>query len=332
MTRPRWLAAALGAVLTAIVAAPASAAADNEPRALGKGPAYETLAKLPVLHEGRIKPLDTLAREEVRQIYGRETVKVIDPADAKEPNRVVETWTPVSALFDWSVRPEFWDDQAIILVEYMPLKRLILSETIKARLDGTAGKETTSAADREGLKALAADKEISAEAIRGFLAKSTLPQEDKAALGVLVATLAESHKWLTPKQLEEAKIIEGEGHEHPFDEWFREVVAKKRQADASMTGDVKLTEVEKRGYEVGTRLVHYQAIRDRSMRSVEPLMVMPRPTNAEYLAFLGKTYDKAQKTRSIDELSPFELDGAKALDTYWNELATEERSVPGKDE
>ena len=36
-----------------------------------------------------------------------------------------------------------------------------------------------------------------------------------------------------------------------------------------------------RAYEVGTRLVHYRAIRDRDVQSVEPLLVMPRPSNTE---------------------------------------------------
>src|SRR4051794_30682666 len=101
MRRLRWL--AMGLALTA--AAPASApAADpgkpEEPRKLGRGPAYEALARVAVLHEGRLKPLDTLAREEVRQIFGRETVKLIDPAKG---NQVVATWGPVAALYDWSV-------------------------------------------------------------------------------------------------------------------------------------------------------------------------------------------------------------------------------------
>ncbi len=92
-----------------------------------------------------------------------------------------------------------------------------------------------------------------------------------------------------------------------------------------------MNDVERRGNEVGTRLVHYQAVRDRAMRSVEPLLILPRPSNKEYLAFLAKTYEGAQKTRSVEGLAPLQLDGAKALDTYWNELPMEERSLPGTD-
>src|SRR5262245_39460592 len=48
----------------------------EKPQAFGDGPAYESLAKLPVMHTGRKKPLDTLAREEIKQIFGRETIKL----------------------------------------------------------------------------------------------------------------------------------------------------------------------------------------------------------------------------------------------------------------
>src|SRR5262249_7290779 len=119
MRRTGWL--TLGLALTAAAAATPAARAEaaDAPKALGTGPAYQTLARLPVLHVGRVKPFDTLAREEVKQIFGRETIKVQDPSRG---NKVVETWGPVAAAFDWSVRPEVWDDSPIILVEYVPLK------------------------------------------------------------------------------------------------------------------------------------------------------------------------------------------------------------------
>jgi len=317
--------------LAAVAANPAAARAGEDttkPKALGVGPAYQTLGKIAVLHEGRVKPFDTFAREEVKQIFGRETIKVLDPS---RENKVVETWGPVGAAYDWSVRPEVWDDTPFILVEYVPLKRLILADAIRTRLNGVAGKESTGQADREALKKLAADPEISAASVNAFLAKSSLAGDDRKAVATLAAELSEEHKWLTPRQLEEANVVSEGGQSLPFDAWFREVVMKKRKADASPTGDVRLTEVEKRGHEVGTRLVHYQAVRDREMRSVEPMLIMPRPSNKEYLAFLAKTYENAQKTRSVAGLSPLELDGAKALDTYWNELPIEDRSVPGTD-
>jgi ABC-type transport system involved in cytochrome c biogenesis permease subunit len=317
----------------AVAPALAMAAEKPEPSELGTGPAYETLAKLVVLHQGRVKPLDTLAREEVKQIFGFETIKLLDAAQA---NKVVETWAPVAALFDWTVRPEFWDEQPIILVNYLPLRRLVLADEIQARIAAIADKPSTSEADRSALKKLAAEKEISTTAITGLLARSKFPGtnekpgEDRKALLTLAAELSEGHKWLAPKQLEDATIAGEGGAKLPFSAWFGEVVAKKRRADASATGEVKLTEVEKRGYEAGTRLVHYRALRDRDMRSVEPMLVMPRPSNKEYFAFIAKTYEKAPKV-GIRGLAPLELDAAKALDTYWNELQSNERAVPGTD-
>ena len=50
----------------------------------GTGPAYELIGKVAVMHEGRVKPLDTVAREEVKQVYGRETIKLRDPREEIE--------------------------------------------------------------------------------------------------------------------------------------------------------------------------------------------------------------------------------------------------------
>ena len=298
----------------------------DEPKKLGQGEAYHTLASLPVLHQGRIKPLDTVAREEVKSIYGKETVKLLNAE-----NKAYETWGAVAALFDWSVRPEFWDDQPILLVEYLPLKRLILGNEIRTKLAATAEKSTTGAADREDLNKLALDKEISGAALIAFAARSSLPAVDKATVEGLGHELAEERKWVSPRQLEEAKIAGESAQSMPFDMWFQEVVAQKRKADASATGEIKLTEVEKRGYELGTRLVHYQAVRDRSIRSVEPLLVMPRPYNSTHLAYLKSIYEKGRES-GVDGLTPLEIDSAMALKTFWQELSTEDRKLPGTDE
>ena len=51
---------------------------------LGIGPAYDQLGQVAVMHEGRVKPLDTVAREEVKQVYGRETITLRDPREEVE--------------------------------------------------------------------------------------------------------------------------------------------------------------------------------------------------------------------------------------------------------
>ena len=76
------LAAALASGLTA-------GAAETVERP-GTGAAYDRLGHVAVMHHGRVKPIDTVAREEVKQIFGRETITLRD-AD----NEPVAKWGPV---------------------------------------------------------------------------------------------------------------------------------------------------------------------------------------------------------------------------------------------
>ena len=103
----------------------------DEAKSPGAGPAYELIGKVAVMHEGRVKPLDTVAREEVKQIYGRETIKLRDPNEEIEKlldpesharkaaaGSSVEKWGHLGAFVGWTANPEFWDDQPFILAEY----------------------------------------------------------------------------------------------------------------------------------------------------------------------------------------------------------------------
>ncbi len=69
--------------------------------------AYQTLGRLAVQQNGRRKPLDTLAREVVKQIHGAPSVK-----ERGALGNTIATWSAVAVLLDWSVRPQYWDDQA----------------------------------------------------------------------------------------------------------------------------------------------------------------------------------------------------------------------------
>jgi ABC-type transport system involved in cytochrome c biogenesis permease subunit len=325
MKRIGWLSLAMAAALLA--GRDVSAAA--KPPALGVGSAYEDLARLPVMHTGRIKPIDTLAREEIKQIFGRETVKVL----AINEDGAVETaatWGPVATLYDWSVRRKFWDDQPIILVDYLPLKRLILAETLQGELTAIAERETTSAGDRDALKKLAADPEVSAAALRAFAAGGKLSKADKATVLGLAAKLSEEHKWLSPAELEAAEVMVG-GERKPFETWFREAHERKMAAQSDPTGKTKATDLEKRAVEVGTRLVHYRALSRREVRTVEPLLVMPRPSNREYLTFVAKVAQQYRETGDLQSLSLMQLDALKSLDTYWHDIPVADRAVPGTD-
>ena len=70
--------------------------------------------------------------------------------------------------------------------------------------------------------------------------------------------MSEEHKWLTPRELEEAKITDKD-HAHPFIDWASELQEQKRQFDANPLSAPRLTEVERRAIEVAMRLSTYKA-------------------------------------------------------------------------
>ena len=118
-------------VLAGICLAGIRARGAEEVKSLGSGPSYDKIGKVAVMHEGRMKPLDTVAREEVKQVYSRETIKLPDPreeiakilddpaaARKEASNWVLEKWGPVGAFLGWTVDPGNWEDKAFILVDY----------------------------------------------------------------------------------------------------------------------------------------------------------------------------------------------------------------------
>jgi len=323
MKRIGWL--ILGLPLSWLAGLPAAGADVDKPPALGEGSAYkQSLANLPVLNGGRKKPLDTLARQTVKLLFGRETITLHDDA-----NEAVATWGPVAAYLDWSVRPEFWDDQSFILVEYVPLKRLILADVIQARLKAAAERPETSAADRDAIKAVAASKDITGASLTRLLNSAKLNKDDRQAIEAMANKLIETHKWLTPRELEHAEVSVS-GERLPFVTWLQQLSQRKEIAEAKQgAGFSSLNDVEKRALEVGTKLLTYQAHRDRSMKRMEPLLVMPRPTNKAYLAYCAEALKTAQ-AKGSDSLSPLGLDSVEALLRYENDIPGDERAMPGE--
>src|SRR5215467_10782561 len=113
-----------GWILAGMMASGLAAQGAETVKRPGTGPAYDLAGKIAVMHQGRVKPLDTVAREEVKQVYGRETIKLpdpreeveklLDPASASRPGAAswaVEKWGQVGAFLGWTLRPESWDDQ-----------------------------------------------------------------------------------------------------------------------------------------------------------------------------------------------------------------------------
>ena len=211
---------------------------ENTVKVLGEGPAYDQVGKLAVMHVGRVKPLDTLAREEVKHVFGRESIKLHDAAD-----RVVEIWGPVGAFVDWMVRPEYWDDQPFVLVDYLPLRQAILADSTRSRLKDIAARESMSAENRTAILSLAERTELTTAAITGYLNGRNIAEIDRKPIAELASRLGEEHKWLTPRELEDAKL-DHNGQPTAFMEWVANLDEQKQRFDANPKSAERLSETD----------------------------------------------------------------------------------------
>ena len=311
---------------------------------LGVGTSYDQLGKVAVMHAGRVKPLDTVAREEVKQVYSRETIalhdpleeveKLLDPESFHKPGGkswTVEKWGPIGSFLGWTVRPEFWDDQPFILVDYLPLRRLIVTGPLEARLEAIAEKPTTSADDKSGLLKLAGDREVAATTLIAFVRASKLPIEDRRFIAELAAKLTEEHKWLTPRELEEATITV-KGETLPFRSWVVTLSDQQRKFHDDPKSVERPTEIERRAVEAAQRLMTYQAYSGDQFRNNGLILIVPRPSDAKYLAYTAKTitaYEQAH-AKGSDDLPLMQVDALNALGTYWNFIPREEHKTPSE--
>jgi ABC-type transport system involved in cytochrome c biogenesis permease subunit len=311
----------LAALLALAPAAPARAAAAAEaapPKADPRG--YEVLGDLAVMDQGRVKPLHTLAIARVKSIYSRSTVKLRD-----EKGDVREAWGPVAAVLDWSVRPDYWNAQEIVLVEYLPLKRKILASAVKTQLESALARPNLPAADRDALQAAAKLAEPAEADVSPLALLPGLPAEDKAAFKRLAHKLSADNKWLSADDLNASSVVDGD-HEHSFVEWFREIVGKQEEPGGMGGGAAKLPPLEEKAAEVGMRLFHYEAIRDRNEKQIPrmDLSVLPRPNSEAYLKFLGAAALKD------DGFTPLEQDARGILGEFLENLQREDRAIPGQ--
>jgi len=331
-----------GLVLAGMFAAGIPARGAEEVKSLGIGPSYELLGKVAVMHEGRVKPLDTVAREEVKQVYSRETIKLADPRneiaeildpeagsrkDARRP--AVEKWGPVGAFLGWTINPDAWDDRAFILVDYLPLRRLIMAEERSARLKGIAGKSTTPDDLKPRLLALARDEGVTAAALTAFVRSSKLPDQDRQTIAELAAKLTEAHKWLTPRELDSAQITVKE-QPVSFLEWASELQDQQRRFNANPQSAQRLTEVERRAVEVAARLMTYKAYSGERLQTSDLVLIMPRPSSAQYLADTARSIKEAREKGTRD-MPLWKLDELKAVSTFWNDVPRDDRHDPTED-
>ncbi len=313
---------------------------------LGIGRAYDQLGNVAVMHEGRVKPLDTVAREEVKQVYSRETItlrdpreeaeKLLDPESFDKPGGTkwsVEKWGPIGAFLGWTVRPEFWDDQPFILVDYLPLRRLIVAGPLETRLKEIADKASTSADDKARLQKLAGDRELVATTLIESVRASKLPIEDKRSIAELAAKLTEEHKWLTPRELEDAKV-ENKAETLPFLSWASRLDEQQRKFHDNPASAERPTEIERRIVEVAHRLMSYQSYSGEKFRTTGLILILPRPSDANYLAYTTRSitaWEEGRKKGTVNDLPLMKVDAIKAIDTYWGFIPREEQKTPTKD-
>ena len=88
----------------------------------------EPLRDLAVFHNGRVKIIDTLARETVEQLTGRHRSFDLAAADDAGNRRKLK-YDPVFTLVDLAIDPGHYVDKPLLSVGYLPLRRSVL-ETV----------------------------------------------------------------------------------------------------------------------------------------------------------------------------------------------------------
>jgi cytochrome c-type biogenesis protein CcsB len=79
------------------------------------------LRKLAVQHDGRVKIIDTLARETVARITGRKNYQDFVPQPDGKIKKV--GYDPLFTFFDMMIDPVYYADKPLMHVEYLPLRR-----------------------------------------------------------------------------------------------------------------------------------------------------------------------------------------------------------------
>jgi ABC-type transport system involved in cytochrome c biogenesis permease subunit len=345
MRRIKWLALGL-VVLSAVAAAPP--AVDSR--------AYQTLGEIAVQNHGRRKPLDTLAREAVKEIHGYSSVKQYNDKD-----ELIAMWPAVAAVFDWEARPGYWNDQEIILVRYLPLKQLLLNEAARDRLAAVASQKATPAAARAVLEELAKAEEISVGDLSRAANLEGIAKVDKESLTRIAKKLSVGQWWLSANDIEDAVVVV-DGKKQPFADWFSTILARNRAVRFKQMGERlknaapvgRLSTLEEKTMEVGERLARYKAFRDNNGRAMEgfELELVPRPASSTYIGFVRTALLKDPKRvaeifprknldqSTVDTLmkaidgkgvtpSAFEEDALVDYDKFIDEVKNKERFFPG---
>jgi len=92
---------------------------DDAHEAFARSIDLDTIRKLPVFDGGRVKIIDTLAREQINRVYGKERFKDLE-TEAK--------YDPVFTYLDLMFNMGYYADKPLIHVEVLDLRRALLSD------------------------------------------------------------------------------------------------------------------------------------------------------------------------------------------------------------
>ncbi|WP_220487808.1 cytochrome c biogenesis protein [Tautonia rosea] len=311
------------AMALATLAAPSVSRGQTEgsssPQTAPAESAYQALGRLVLMHEGRRKPLDTVARQEVKAVTGRQSFEPIGPDGTTGPE-----WGPVAALFSWSNAPDFWDDQRFILAEYLPLRRMLLSSSIDSVLRAVVDDPETSEGLKQRVQSIL-DRKATTEGpdgiatvdeLKSIARDAGLPDALQDPVEALAHRIDGHEKFLSPRELEEA-TVPIKGRQVRFDQWYIDIAMRSRP-DPKTNIPPTLSTLEKKVGEVFNRLTRYQAIRGdhgSGMLGAEVNVdrLVPRPANAKYIEFLGLVREKydAFVEGNKDELNLPSIDRVK---------------------
>ncbi len=91
------------------------------------------LRDLAVFHNGRVKIMDTLAQEVVQGVAGRKNYLDFIPADDNRDRTLA--YDPLFTLLDLMIDPAYYRDKPIAHIEYLPLRRALLDETVESEAE-----------------------------------------------------------------------------------------------------------------------------------------------------------------------------------------------------
>ncbi len=206
----------------------------------------------------------------------------------------------------------------------------MLAQVLTSRLKGIAAKSTTPAGEKTELEKLAENQKISASDLTQFVKRSKLPMDDRRTIAELALKLNEEHKWLAPRELEEAEIVV-EGQKMSFVDWAADLHEQQRRFNANPQSAPRLTEVEKRTVEVAMRLQTYKGYSGEGFVTSGIVLMMPRPFNSKSLAATNQAIKAAREQASERDVPLLARDELKAFGTYWNDVPRDDRHFPTED-